>query len=1035
VPIGLLACHLACLAAQSGAAKTDPWRNRQDYALLFATNAYETWPRLANPIPDAKAISDELQNGYGFKAELVQNPTREEIRAKLREYSQKPFGPGDQLFIFFAGHGYYDEVFRQGYIVARDSRANDETRGTYESYDNLRSIINAMRAKHILLVVDACYSGSFDPRTGYSGTRGIDSYANFSLQDLFANKAGLSTRKYLTSGSHYVPDGEPGRHSPFTAHFLEALRSYGGNQGFLTVNNILAAVEQTNPAPQGGDFGDNEPGSEFFFVSKTFSSPRVQPSPSLEAEVSTAPGKARPAIAVLGFNNTSANASLGWVSTALSEGLTSELAAGEAMRGIPGEDIVNAVHELGLGSSRGYSKETLDRIHRRLEADYVVSGSYLPGALGSQTKLNVTVWVQKTSTGEIVASADDSGMAADVADLLRRLGARLREKLGLAAPSDAEARSLRAAEPVDSEVARLYAEGLNDLRAYDLLAARDLLQRAIAAAPKFALAHEALADALYKLGYDNDAKREASRAFDLSGNLSPAKQRVVEGEYRRLTAEWDRAIAIYDSLWNIYPDEREYALELIAAQTAGGRPKDALATLEKVRSASPEADRDPRFELQEAVAAESLGDLKREESAASRSAEGAAKKGARLLAAQAYWLQCNALLGLGNLTAAEAACQRANTGSDISGGQQVKARSLTVLAKIQETEGQNSAAMETRQEALNIARKIGSRKDIIGALMNLSNLQSAQGRVDEARNGYEEALKIAKETDDKKQLLQVELNIGAQLYGKGDYNGARKMFDESRHASGVLGDKENLVNSLENLATVSFQLGDLSGAEKDIREAMSVSRDAGLEPMYAASLSTLGDIMFARADLPGARRVYQQELDLFTKFDDQPNIAEGRLSLAALTLEEGDAAKAEALARQAVQEFQKERVVDREAAAREVLTRTLLAQGKLAPALEEIDAAKRLMPNDPSIRIAIGITAARCQIRSGEIAEARRALSGCFAEAAHLKLVAAQLEIRLAQAELETSPPSPTLPFIERDAKEDGYVLIAQKANRLGQRR
>ncbi|HTB16634.1 MAG TPA: tetratricopeptide repeat protein, partial [Bryobacteraceae bacterium] len=1031
--LGLL-CLSAGLIAQTRPPNTDPWRNHKDYALLFATNEYATWPPLVNPVPDAKAIAQELQNGFGFETEVVTNPTREAIVAKLREYSQKPFGESDQLFIFFAGHGYYDEVFKQGYIVARDSRLDDETRGTYESYDNLRSIINAMHSKHILLVMDACYSGTFDRRIGEAGARGVES-GNFSLPDLFANKVKLSTRKYLTSGGKdYVPDGEPGHHSPFAGHLLEALRSYGGSQGFLTFNNILTAVERTNPAPYWGEWGDNEPGSEFFFVSKNYSAPHVQPPAAAGVETSAAPGRARPSIAVLGFSNTSGQANQAWVSTALSEWLTSELAVGEALRGIPGDDVVNAVQELGLGPSRGYSKETLDRIHRRLEADYVVSGSYLPAPAGSQTKLGVNVWIQKTSTGEIVAGADESGMEADITDLVKRLGVRLREKLGLAAPSDEESKAVRAAQPINSEVSRLYAEGLNDLRAYDLLNARDLLQRAVAADPKFALAHQALAEAWDKLGYDNNAKQEASRALDLSGNLPSAKQRAIEGEYRQLAAEWDRAIDIYRSLWTIYPDEREYALELAATQTAGGKPKDALATLDKVRSASPEAERDPRFDFQEAVAAASLADLKREQAAASRSAERATQQGARLLASQAYWQQCSALLGLGDQKGAEASCQRANTGSDISGGQQVKARSLTVLASILESDGRGSEAMELRQEALGIARKIGSRKDIIGALSNLANLQSAQGQVEEARRGYDEALKVAQEIDDKQHLLEIELNIGALLYGQGDYSAARKMFDQSLVAASSLGDKVNVANAESNLAMVCFQLGDLSGAAKNSREAIAVSRDAGLQPLYASSLGTLGDVLVAQADLPGARKAYQEALDLFTKFNDQTDIAESRLSLAALSLEEGNASAAEALARQAAEEFQKEKVIDQEAAARDILTRTLMAQNKLAPALEEINAARNLMPHDRAIRISLDITAARLRALAGNAAEAHQLLSASFADAARLKLAGAQLEIRLAQAEVEKgSAPSASLPFIERDARKDGYLLIAQKANRLSQ--
>ena len=94
--------HARGIQANSSAGQpgTDAWRQRRDYALLFATNEYATWEPLINPIPDAEAIAAELRDNYGFQAEVVRNPTREQIVSKQRDYSQRKFGEGDQLFIF-----------------------------------------------------------------------------------------------------------------------------------------------------------------------------------------------------------------------------------------------------------------------------------------------------------------------------------------------------------------------------------------------------------------------------------------------------------------------------------------------------------------------------------------------------------------------------------------------------------------------------------------------------------------------------------------------------------------------------------------------------------------------------------------------------------------------------------------------------------------------------------------------------------------------------------------------------------------------
>ena len=87
--------------------------NRKDYVLIFATDKYDNWTPLVNPIFDAQAIASVLEKYYGFNVELIENPSQDVIFSKLREYSEKTFEPLDQLMIFFAGHGYYDEGLRK----------------------------------------------------------------------------------------------------------------------------------------------------------------------------------------------------------------------------------------------------------------------------------------------------------------------------------------------------------------------------------------------------------------------------------------------------------------------------------------------------------------------------------------------------------------------------------------------------------------------------------------------------------------------------------------------------------------------------------------------------------------------------------------------------------------------------------------------------------------------------------------------------------------------------------------------------------
>jgi hypothetical protein len=243
--------------------------DRTDYALIFATDQYDNWSDLVNPVFDSKTIAEELKKTYGFKVEVIENATQSEVLKKLREYAEKKYKPLDQLFIFFAGHGTYDQTFGEGFVVTRESMPNDEAKTTYLSHNRLRSIVNNIPSEHIFLAMDVCFGGTFDAVLASSRGGAEEVYKEQNQAEFITRKLTYKTRRYLTSGGKtYVSDGIPGKHSPFAKNFLEALRSRGGKDGVLTLPDIYGYVERLKIQPRFGEFGDNAPGSDFIFVVK-----------------------------------------------------------------------------------------------------------------------------------------------------------------------------------------------------------------------------------------------------------------------------------------------------------------------------------------------------------------------------------------------------------------------------------------------------------------------------------------------------------------------------------------------------------------------------------------------------------------------------------------------------------------------------------------------------------------------------------------------------------------------------------------------
>jgi hypothetical protein len=240
--------------------------DRKDYALLFATDKYDYWDDLVNPIEDARTIGRELEEKYGFMVEIIENADQNEVFEKLREYNERKFKPQDQLLVFFAGHGSFDETFGEGYVVAKNSLANDRAKTSYISHNRLRGIINNIPCEHILLTMDVCFGGTLDPVIARN--RSLSEYET-STNEMVARKLSQRTRKYLTSGGkEYVSDGIPGKHSPFAAKLIESLRSYGGSDRVLTLQEIITSMEVLKQVPRTGSFGDDEKLSDFVFISK-----------------------------------------------------------------------------------------------------------------------------------------------------------------------------------------------------------------------------------------------------------------------------------------------------------------------------------------------------------------------------------------------------------------------------------------------------------------------------------------------------------------------------------------------------------------------------------------------------------------------------------------------------------------------------------------------------------------------------------------------------------------------------------------------
>ena len=795
--------------------------------------------------------------------------------------------------------------------------------------------------------------------------------------------------------------------------------------------------------------------------------------PLAHSSASTVP--VRRSVAVFGFKNAAGRADSAWLSIGLSEMLTTELGTGGQIRTVAEENVVRAKMDLSLTDADSLAKDTLTRVRNHLDADYVVLGSFVDLGKEGGGQIRVDLRLQNARTGETIGVVSETGTEDELFGLVSRAGSDLRRELGIDNISEAEAGSLRAAIASNPEASRFYAEGLAKLRVFDALTARDLLQKAVVADPNYALAHSALSAAWSALGYDAKAAEEAKKAFDLSGNLPREDHLSIEGRYYEAIKNWPKAVDVYHTLWNFAPDNLDYGLRLAQAQSSGSLNKDAMATVESLHSLPAPASDDPRIDLAEVVAAHGQSDFKRELSAAVRATEKAQKLGARLLLARAQLAQARAYYYLGDLPqlqkAAETSRQIFAEAGDLSG----EAGALHNLGTGVYDHGDLASAQKLQDESLEICRKIGNQRcvsdalnsigialkdqmdftgarqayeqsvairretgDRIGEAVGLNNIAVVlyqQGKFAEARKFYEQSLGITQEIGEKRGIARALTNLAIVDHEQGKLVESRKLQEQSIAIRREIGDKSGVALGLNNLAAMLLDLGDLPAVQKALDEQMPIFQQAGNQRAVAYATFVQGEFFKTQGNLQQARKAHEEALAIRNKIGEKVTVGDSLLAIAALSIEEGHPADAEQPARQSIRQAITEKAPGNELNARNLLARSLLAQGKPVEAEKEIHIAELAATTTENRLLAIDtlITAARVHAANGQVAEASRSLANVLAEATRLSCGRCQFDARLALAEIEMKQGKKAaarehFASLEKDASAKGFLLVAHEA-------
>ncbi len=230
------------------------------YALIIGNNNYQDQAiaTLNEPINDAGKLYSVLTTNYSFEPQnviLLKNATYVQMIDAFDDLNHK-ITSDDNLIVFYAGHGWWDEAKSLGYWLPVDAKKNSTAFWIPNS--RISDYMSGIKSKHTLLIADACFSGSiFKTRSAFADA-----------QPAYNKLYELTSKKAMTSGNlKEVPDK-----SVFLQYLIKRLTE--NTEKYISSDMLFASFRQAvlNNSPSEPQYGTiqnaGDEGGEFIFIHK-----------------------------------------------------------------------------------------------------------------------------------------------------------------------------------------------------------------------------------------------------------------------------------------------------------------------------------------------------------------------------------------------------------------------------------------------------------------------------------------------------------------------------------------------------------------------------------------------------------------------------------------------------------------------------------------------------------------------------------------------------------------------------------------------
>jgi len=232
----------------------------KNYAVVIGVSKYSdpVMPDLFYPVFDARKVVDVLTGFYTFENKnvlLLENPSKGRIINTL-DSLDNVITPKDNLLVFYAGHGTWNEKTSMGYWLPSDAAARILDNWLMNSI--ITAYVSRSKARHTLVIADACFGGSIFRTRAFQPEE----------EKTLAEKYLKTSKKAMTSGDlTEVPD-----ESVFVKSFIGQLSS--NTEKYLPAEKLFFSIKpgivrEADLIPQFGTIKNaGDQGGDFIFFRK-----------------------------------------------------------------------------------------------------------------------------------------------------------------------------------------------------------------------------------------------------------------------------------------------------------------------------------------------------------------------------------------------------------------------------------------------------------------------------------------------------------------------------------------------------------------------------------------------------------------------------------------------------------------------------------------------------------------------------------------------------------------------------------------------